>query len=497
MERRLVTIFAADAVGYSRLVGENEEAALALFDECRSAIEDFISKHQGRIFGGAGDSVIAEFQSPVEALRCAVEIQDKLAIVSEKLPAERRMQFRIGLNLGDAVVENGILLGEAVNVGSRLEGVSEPGGICISGNLYEQVKHLPGLSFRDLGLLKLKNIQFAVHGYAVQRAGSPRSRKRPLPWTWVGIAALLPLMFAIGWNYVPGIRNPIQPVPQLTLASEPSVAILPLGNTSGDPSQDYFSNGLTNDITTDLSKFSNLFVIANNSAATFKDKPTKAQDIGNALGVRYLLEGTVQKTPDRLRINAQLIDTATGHHLWADRFDRKLGEVFAVQDEIVQQIVASLAVKVTVAERQRLNQKATTNMNAYDYYLRGKEVMGDPNKLTVEGNREARQLFEKAIELDPTFSRAYADLAYVYVAEYQGGWSKDTKRPSTRPRSLQKRPSLSAMNSTVTGTLRAYWNWGEFDKSFIEYEAARKLNPNNPDLAADMAEGLIYAGDFE
>jgi TolB-like protein/class 3 adenylate cyclase/Tfp pilus assembly protein PilF len=499
MERRLVTILAADAVSYSRLVGEDEEGALAHFNECRSVIEDRIREHHGRVFGGSGDSVIAEFQSPVEGLRSAVEIQQRLAIINEKLVDERRMQFRLGINLGDVVDEQGNLVGEAVNVASRLEGLSDPGGICISESLYEQVKHLPNLSFQDRGYRKLKNIPFQVHAYAVQGTSLPSLRRRSISRKWpVAAAILLIIVVAIGWNYIPNFSFKDQTGPQHALSSQPSIAVLPLENLSGDPSQEYFSDGLTNDITTDLSKFSNLFVIASNSAFSFKGKPSKVQDIGNVLGVRYLLEGTVQKTTGRLRINAQLIDTTSGHHLWAERYDRETEEIFTVQDEIVQRIVRALAVKVSAAERQRVNRKETANMDAYDYYLRGKEVLADPNKYTIEGNNEARLLFEKAIELDPKFSRAYADLAYVYVRDYQEGWGEDST--SSLGKAEERAKQALAINDDFDGhwnLASVYWNQGEFDKSFVEYEAARGLNPNNPDLAADMGEALIYSGESD
>ena len=300
----------------------------------------------------------------------------------------------------------------------------------------------------------------------------------------------------IAWEYLPAIPAVRDSPPQLALASQPSIAVLPLANLSDDPSHEYFSDGLTNDITTDLSKFSGLFVVASNSAFTFKDKPSKVQDIGTELGVRYLLEGTVQKTPERLRINAQLIDAATGLHVWAERYDRETGEFFAVQDEIVQQIVTALALKVSAAEQQRVNQKATKNMDAYDYYLRGKEVVADPNKITDEGNDEARDLFEKAIELDPRFSRAYAELAYLYVREYQNGWSEDSTASLKKAEQLAKQAlDLSDDFDGHWNLAIVYWNQGEFEKSFIEYEVARKLNPNDPDLAADMAEALIYGGE--
>jgi adenylate cyclase len=497
MERRLVTILAADAVSYSRLVADDEEAALAFFDECSAFMTELIREHHGRVFGGAGDSLIAEFASPVEALRCAVKIQHKLAIANEKLAEKRRMQFRLGLNLGDAVVEQGILLGEAVNVASRLEGLSQPGGICISGNLYEQVKHLPDFGFQDLGSVRLKNIPLQVHAYFVQDTGSRRSGKRLVPWRWATAAAILALAaVAIVWEYLPAIPPTRDSAPQLALASQPSIAVLPLANLSGDPYQEYFSDGLTNDITTDLSKFSGLFVVASNSAFTFKGKPAKVQDIGSELGVRYVLEGTVQKTPERLRINAQLIDAATGLHVWAERYDRETGDFFAVQDEIVQQIVTALALNVSAAERRRVNRKATRSMDAYDYYLRGKEVMADPSRITSEGNNEARDLFEKAIELDPQFSRAYAELAYLYVREYQNGWSEDRTASLDKGEQLAKQALAISDDFDGHWNLAAvYWNQGEFEKSVIEYAAARKFNPNEPDLAADMAEALIYGGE--
>ena len=497
MERRLATILAADAVGYSRLVGEDEEATLALFDELRLLIEALIREHHGRVFGGAGDSLMAEFPSPVEGLRCAVKVQHQLAIAAEKQPAERRMRFRLGMNLGDVVVEDDSVHGDAVNIASRLEGLSEPGGICISGNLYEQVKHLPHFAFSDLGSRKLKNIHFPVHAYAVQETGLPRLRRWPVPRIWAAAAAVLALIVGgVGWKYFQSVLPNKESGPQLAFSSQPSIAILPLGNLSGDASQEYFCDGLTNDITTDLSKYSNLFVIASNSSFTFKNRPSKVQDIGSALGARYVLEGVVQKTPDRLRINAQLIDASTGHHLWAERYDRQMGDLFAIQDEIVQQIVTALAVKVSVVERQRASRKETTSMGAYDYYLRGIGVRDDPDKLTVDGNRELRQLFEKAIEIDPNFSRAYAELAYSYVREYQEGWTANPDATLKRAEELAKK--ALDLNDDFDGHWNlaiAYWNQGEFDRSFIEYDAARKLNPNNPDLAADMAEALIYAGE--
>ncbi|WP_027232637.1 adenylate/guanylate cyclase domain-containing protein [Phyllobacterium sp. UNC302MFCol5.2] len=498
MQRRLVTILAADAVGYSRLVGKDEDAALKLFKECATIIDERVRAHNGRVFGGAGDSVVAEFPSPVEAMRCAIEIQSQIAHLDEKLSEDWRMLFRVGLNLGDAVVEQDNLLGEAVNVAARLEGLSEPGGICVSGSLYEQVKHLPDVGFQDLGTKRLKNIPLPVHAYSVKSIHSKRSRKRLPIW---GLAAATTALLAvialpIWWKYVPGVSGNQTTGAQIVASSQPSIAVLPLDNISGDPSQEYYSDGVTNDITSDLSKFSGLLVAAYNSSSTFKNKPAKIQDIGKALGVRYVLEGTVQKTAERLRINAQLIDAETGYHVWADRYDQPLGDTFAVQEGITKNIVTTLAVKVTDAEERRTRLKPPANMDAYDYYLKGKQIWADPTKVTAEGNEEARQLFEKAIELDPNYSAPYAELSYVYVRAYQSGLDDGGKANLDKAEALAEKALALSDNANSHWYLAIVaWNKGNFDKSFSEYEAARQINPNDPDLAADMAEALIYGGE--
>ena len=282
-----------------------------------------------------------------------------------------------------------------------------------------------------------------------------------------------------------------------TLVPFPTViAAWLLGNVTSDPSQEYFSDGLTNDITTDLSKFSGLFVIANNSALTFKGKPTKVQEIGTTLGVRYVLEGTVQKTPERLRINAQLVDTETGNHVWAERYDRALGDVFEVQEDITRNIVTALAVKVTAAEQQRVSRKGAESMDAYDYYLKGKRVWTDPNKVTVEGNDEARYLFEKAIELDPTIRLPTRSFHTSMFANIRMDGVRMALLPFTRQRELAKKAlDLGDDFSSHWYLAIVAWNQGKFDKSFHEYETARQINPNDPDLAADMAEALIYGGE--
>jgi adenylate cyclase len=489
MERRLVTILAADAASYSRLVADDEDAALAIFHEHSAIMTGLFPEYHGRVFGGAGDSLVCEFASPVEALRCAVKVQHELAMANEKLAEERQMEFRLGLNLGDAVVVDGNLFGEAVNVAARLEGFADPGGICISGSLYEQVKHLPDFEFRDLGSRNLKNIPFQVHAYAVKGTGSRRLAKRLVPWGPALVAAALALVaVTIGWKYTPRLSS-------AALFSPPSIVVLPLENLSGDTSQDYFSDGLTQDITTDLSKFSDLFVVASNSAFTYKGKPSKVQDIGSALGVRYVLEGTVQKTPSRLRINTQLIDAGTGNHVWAQRYDRELGEIFAVREEIIKNVVTALAVKVNAAEQRRVSQKETNNMSAYDTYLQGKMVLYDPAKVTKEGNDEVRALLNKSIAQDAKFSMPYGLLSYTYVREYQNAWEEDRAASLKKAEDFAKKELALADEFDGHWSLATvYWNQGKFDESFSEYDEATRLNPNDPDLAAEMGEALIYGG---
>jgi adenylate cyclase len=490
MERRLVSILAVDAASYSRLVANDEDAALELFRGHSKLMTELFREYNGRLFGGAGDSLVAEFASPVEALRCAVKIQEQLAAANEELPDERRMHFRVGLNLGDAVVVEGNLFGEAVNVAARLEALAEPGGICVSASFHEQVKHLPEFEFRDLGARNLKNIPFPVHAYAAKGTNTRRLARPALPWRRVSAAAVLVLAAtAVGWMYMPQLSP-------TSLSPQPSIAVLPLENLSGDESQDYFSDGLTQDITTDLSKFSDLFVVASNSAFTYKDKPSKVQDIGTALGVRYLLEGTVQKTPDRLRINAQLINASTGNHVWAERYDRQLGEVFAVQEDIIQRVVTALAVKVSAAEQHRVSQKETKNMDAYDNYLRAKMVLYDPSKVTKEGNDEVRAHLEKATTLDPKFSMPYGLLSYTYIREYQNAWSEDRANSLKKAEEFAKKELALADDFDGHWSLATvYWNQGKFDESFSEYEEATKLNPNDPDLAAEMGEAMVYGGE--
>lgn len=497
MERRLVTILAVDAVGYSRLVGEDEDGALLLFNECRSLIEELIQKHNGRVFGAAGDSLMAEFQSPVEAVRSAVEVQHELAVIGEKLPNEQRMQFRLGLNLGDVVNKDGNLFGEAVNVASRLEGLTDPGGISISETVYEQVKHLPNFEFQDLGFLNLKNIPFQVHVYALRGTNLRPFRKRSVSWNWIATAVLLALVaVGIGWNYTPGILSKNERPAQRALSSQPSIAVLPFLNLSADPTQDYFADGITEDLITGLAKFPGLSVSARTSSFAYKDKPVTIDAIRKELGVRYILEGSVQKSNEIVRITAQLIDTANGEHIWAERYDRNVDRIFEIQDDVTATIAGTLmgtTGMLAAAELKRVSEKPKQNFVAYDYLMQG---WHEWYKLTLDGNREARRLFEEARKVDPNYARAYVALAWTYALDYEYDWTDQYDATVAKALDFAKiAVQLDARD------YRSHWILGwaylysrQHDQAEAAYDKAREMNPNDPELMAEMASLLIYVG---
>jgi adenylate cyclase len=507
MDRKLAAVLAADVAGYSALMEEDEERTHAAFLVCRSAAEAIITRHGGRVFGGAGDSIMAEFGSPVEALRAAIEFQQDLMTRPLDLPPGRRMAFRIGINLGDVMVDGDELYGDGVNIANRLQSLAEPGGIRISGNEYDYVKNKLRVSCVDLGKQQLKNIDEPVRVYRVLEGSIAPAGRRWRATGWrraaLGFATLALVVGAAvaAWQlHLRSSEQAKQSVSQQAdappLPDQPSIAVLPFINLSGDPAQEYFSDGLTTDITTDLSKFAYLFVIAGNSAFTYKGKVAKAQEIGRDLGARYLLEGTVQKASGKLRINAQLIDATSGHHLWADRYEGAAPDLFVFQDEIIRAVVSSLAIKVSDAELRRVSQRETNDMSAYDLWLKGRATFFDPQKESKEGNDEARGYFEEAIKLDPNFSRAYGKLSYTYVRDWQNDWSDAPEQALSQALGLAlKAVALGGGESDNHWNLAmVYSAMGQFDQAMAEYEAAKSLNPNDPNLLAEMGEHLIQDG---
>src|SRR5216684_2759095 len=395
MERKLTAILCADVHGYSRLMGEDEEATLRTLSSHRKLIDSLIEQHHGRFVNSAGDSVLAEFASVVNAVQCAVEIQTTLKSENANISPERRMEFRIGVNLGDVMVDGEQIYGDGVNVAARLESLADPGGICISGTVREHLGNKLALSYEDLGAQSVKNIAEPVRVFRVlteRGVGAAQPRKTPRVvrkyvrrgvFSIAGLAIIVATVLVVQHLSLrpptPSASIPPAQPPALPLPDKPSIAVLPFTNMSDDRDQEYFSDGMTDDLITALSRLPDLFVIARTSTFTYKDKAAKVQDIGRDLGVAYVLEGSVRKAGDNLRITAQLVDASSGDHLWAEHYDRPLKDIFSLQDEIVRRIVTTLKLQLPLDTQWRhlggLVAQHTDNPEAYDDYLRGEEYV--------------------------------------------------------------------------------------------------------------------------
>ena len=392
VRRRLAAILAADVVGYSRLMGEDEAGTLvALKARRREVVSPLVTEHHGRIIKVMGDGVLIEFASAVDAVTCAVEIQRHFFEANQSLPQERRIVLRIGIDLGDVIVEGSDIYGDGVNIAARLEALAEPGGICLSGKMYNEVRSKGGHAFEDMGDVALKNIAHPVRVFKVSTSAEP-----------------------------PGADI------SLSLPTKPSIAVLPFTNMSGDPEQRYFADGITEDIITELSRARGLFVIARNSSFSYRDKAVDVRRIAHELNVRYIVEGSVRRMAARIRITAQLIDAVSGNHLWSERFDRNIDELFAIQDEVTQTIVSTMRGRLEDAEIWNASRKRTDSLSAYDCLLRGVEQL---RAYGPDVNRRARELFEQAVALDPKYALAHAYLALSLVIENgYGNASADIKQ---------------------------------------------------------------------
>ena len=505
-KRKLAAILSADVEGYSRLMDDDEEATIRTLTAYRSAMTRLIQQYRGRVVDTAGDNLLAEFASAVDAVNCAVEIQRELAERNAELPEERRMQFRIGVNVGDVVEKEDRIYGDGVNIAARMEGLAEAGGICISGRVYDHVENKLDLEFGFVGEQEVKNIAKPVRIYRVlSHPGAAAHRvikaKRAVSRTWRKVLVATVAVVVVGaavavWHFyfrssaveVASVEKMAVPLPD-----NPSIAVLPFDNLSGDPEQEYFSDGITNDIITDLSKFRGLLIIASNTVFTYKGKPVKAKTVSQELGVRYVVEGSIQKADDKVRINAQLIDTATGHHLWAERYERNLKDIFALQGEIVQTIVATLAIKVDGAEIARAMRKDTTNLEAYDYVMRGWQYF---SRRTRSANVKAKEMFRKAIDLDPDYGAAYMALGWAYFMDATLGWTEFPAQSMQRAQDLaQKALSLEESNAGPHGLLgTCYLYQGEYDLAISELQRTIELNPNDPYGYRSLGRGLLYVG---
>jgi TolB-like protein/Flp pilus assembly protein TadD len=444
-QRRLAAILAVDVVGYSRLMQTDEAGTLAALKARRTVIlQPGVSKHRGRIVKLMGDGALIEFASAVDAVECAVQLQNAMTAANVDTPADRHIVLRIGVNLGDVMVEGGDLYGDGVNVAARLEGVAEPGGVLVSKSVHDQVRGKVSLAFDDLGDQKLKNMGEPVRVYRVRSAGEATTMARP----------------ALG------------------LSDKPSIVVLPFTNLSGDPDQEYFGDGIVEDIITALSRFRQLFVIARNSSFTYKGRAVDVKQVGRELGVRYVLEGSVRRAAGRVRITGQLIDASTGVHLWAERFEGALEDVFELQDQVTASVVGAIAPKLEQAEIERAKQKPPTSLDAYDYYLRG---MAAVHLWTREGNEEALLHFQRAIELDPGFSSAYGMAARCYSQRKASGWMIDRVRDIAEAERMARRAvelgKEDALALATAGMALAYVV-DDLDDGAAFIDQALALNPN-------------------
>ena len=395
VQRRLAAILAADVVGYSRLMGKDETGTLSALKQHRAGLIDpSIAEHRGRIVKLMGDGVLVEFASIVDAVECAVGIQHGMIKRNADTPENDQITFRIGINLGDIIIDDDDIYGDGVNVAARLEGEADPGGICISGDAYRQVVGKIDYIFEDLGERNLKNIAEPVKAY--------RWRDE--------IAAIAALS-----------QSDQASVPD----GEPSIAVLAFNNMSGDPEQEYFSDGIAEDIITDMSKVSGLFVIARNSSFTYKGQSVNLKRVASELGVNFILEGSVRKAANKVRVTAQLVDVTNGGHVWADRYDRDLDDIFAIQDDITRNIVEALKVELDLGDQAHPSSPRTTNMEAFDLQLRGRRLLSG---FTPDGFAEAAQLFERSIELDPAYVSAYPGLALTHFISFTNGWNGATEK---------------------------------------------------------------------
>jgi adenylate cyclase len=489
VKRKLTAIFSTDVEGYSRLMEEDELATIETLTSHKEIMGKLIRQYRGRVVDSTGDNLLAEFASVVDAVQCAVEVQQVLSSKNETLPENRRMIFRIGINSGDVIEEGELIYGDGINVAARVESLAVGGGISISGTAFDQLgKKLP-LGYEYLGEQSVKNIRKPVRVYRVlteeEAVGKVIGEKRAKPkqWRWVAIGAAAVLITVVGalaiWNFY--FRPAFEPASvekvAFPLQDKPSIAVLPFTNLSGDPKQEYFSDGITEDIITDLSKVSGLFVIARNSSFSYKGKQVNVQDVAEDLGVRYVLEGSVRRSSNMLRITAQLIDAQTGNHLWAERYDTEIKDIFSVQDEVTQKVVSELAVTLKASESERLWRKHTENFEAYDLYLRIVREYWPPEK--KEDYLKALESCKRLIELDPNFAGGYQLPSFFLSMGVRFGYSTSPREDVEKALEMaQKAVSLDdTFAPSYNALASAYLTKGQHEDALAAATAAVRIEP--------------------
>jgi adenylate cyclase len=505
--RKLSGILSADAVGYSRLMQRDESSTIRTLEDSKKLICEIIEQLNGRVVDAPGDNLLAEFGSVLDATECAVKIQEELKAKNEELPVNRKMDFRIGVNLGDVVEESGRIYGDGVNIAARIESLADAGGVCISGNVYDQIgKKLP-FGYEYLGEQRVKNIEKPVRVYRVlmdpEAVGKVIGEKKFLSnisrktATAVIIVLVIIAGGLVGWNIYLQQSKKLEPASSDKMAyplpDKPSIAVLPFDNFSGDPEQEYFSDGLTEEIITALSTSTQIFVIARNSTFIYKGKPVKVQQVAEDLGIRYVLEGSVRKDADRVRITAQLIDAIKGIHLWAERYDSELKDIFSIQDRITKKIISALHTKLTMGEDARLVEKGTNSLEAYLKFLQAREYL---NRDTKEDNLISRKLCEEAISIDREFASAYVLLGATHMSDV---FLQNTKSPRE---SLGKAIELTKKAISLGAKAQALLGWlyvlvKQHDKGVIECQKAVELLPGSAYSRTFYGLALNSVGRFE
>jgi adenylate cyclase len=469
-KRRLTAILSADVVSYSRLMGADEQATLNTLNSSRTVFRDHIATHEGRVVDTSGDSVLAVFDSVVEAIRCAIAVQQSLEELNTPLPVERRMQFRIGVNLGDVIEQgDGTVYGDGVNIAARLESLAPAGGITLSGQVHDFIEGKIEEPIEYIGEHEVKNIVRPIRVYQIGDAKAATE----------------------------DTQSGEKKSPEFRLPNRPSIEVLPFTNMSEDTEEAYFADGISEDIITELSRFQELVVIARNSTFTYKGTAVNVQTVGEELNVRYILEGSVRKGGNRVRVTAQLVEAATGHHLWAERYDRSIEDVFAVQDELTGKIVATLIGKLLDSERRRSRKDdRTENLQAYELVLRGRELW---LRQTKEDNIAARKLYKQAIAVDPEYGRAYASLAWSYISAYNEYWADDPEATLAKALAAARKGVAvnPASHSNRLALGQIYFFSKELNRALESCEKGIELNPNDPDGYVFLATSLSHNGAAE
>ena len=474
VKRKLTAILSADVEGYSRLMGNDEVSTIQILTTYKAAMDDLIKQHRGRVVDAPGDNLLAEFVSVVDAVQCAVEIQRELAERNEEMPEERKMVFRIGINLGDVVEEEDRIYGDGVNIAARMESLCDGGGVCISGTAFEHVENKMDLSYQDLGEHKVKNISRPIRVYRVLVHPGAAADSNSQAKETLEPAAVEKMAF---------------PLPE-----KPSIAVLPFDNMSGDPAQDYLGDGISENIVSALSCIPEMFVIARNSSFTYKGKPVKVQQISEELGVRYVLEGSVLKSGDKVRITAQLIDALTGGHIWTERYDRDLKDLFSLLDEITRAVTMALAVQLTHGEQVRFG--SMRNFEAWGYVIKGTSIF---YKFGKEDMARSRELFKKAIKIDPKYARAIAMLAWTYKIDAHLGYTDSRDKSLNLSFELAKESmAINDKDPNVHSLLSLlYLIQGNHEKAVQEGKKAIALGPNVAGAYILFGEVLYQSGNFE